>query len=206
MITLMMTMMITLMMMMVRSGGRSGASASRKPALLDRTKSWRQAEVTKVVIPAVTSIIILVAAIITILIRQEKRLALEEGLRRPPSQPLPSLRPLSQPPSLRSLPPSSSSSSDFLRPHSGHPRLLCHGTRQLGSRRLARNTSPGLPDRSHGNTSLSDNKRYKDIKIQKIQKIQRFKDSKIQMKGCKLHMISSSYQDPMLLLPATPNR
>ena len=54
--------------------------------------------------------------------------------------------------------------------------------------------------------SLSDNKRYKDIKIQKIQKIQRFKDSKIQMKGCKLHMISSSYQDPMLLLPATPNR
>ena len=118
MITLMM---ITLMMMMVRSGGRSGASASRKPALLDRTKSWRQAEVTKVVIPAVTSIIILVAAIITILIRQEKRLALEEGLRRPPSQPLPSLRPLSQPPSLRSLPPSSSSSSDFLRPTSLRP-------------------------------------------------------------------------------------
>ena len=60
MITLMMTMMITLMMMMVRSGGRSGASASRKPALLDRTKGGRQAEVAKVVIviPVVGSIII----------------------------------------------------------------------------------------------------------------------------------------------------
>ena len=150
MITLMMTLMTTTMLtMMLRSGGRSGASASRKPALLDRTKGWRQAEVTKVVIPAVTSIIILVAAIITILIRQEKRLALEEGLRRPPSQPLPSLRPLSQPPSLRSMPPSSSFSSHLLRPISGHPQLLCLGTHQLGSRRLDRNTSRGLPDRSH---------------------------------------------------------
>ena len=126
MITLMMTMMITLMMMMVRSGGRSGASASRKPALLDRTKGGRQTEVAKVVIVGsiiilATSIILVVTSIITILTRQEKRLALEEGLRRPPSQPLPSLRPLSQPPSLRSMPPSSSSSSDFLRPTSLRP-------------------------------------------------------------------------------------
>ena len=153
MITLMMTLMTTTMLtMMLRSGGRSGASASRKPALLDRTKGGRQAEVAKVVIviPVVGSIIIpVVTSIITILTRQEKRLALEEGLRRPPSQPLPSLRPLSQPPSLRSMPPSSSFSSHSLRPISGHLQLPCLGTHQLGSRQLDRNTSRGLPDRAH---------------------------------------------------------
>ena len=47
--------------------------------------------------------LILLVNIYTSQIRQEKRAALEEGLRRPPSQPLPSLRPLSQPPSLRYL-------------------------------------------------------------------------------------------------------
>ena len=97
-----------MMITMRRSGGRSGASASRKPALLDRTKSWRQAKVIKVVIiiPAnvismITIIPAVVSSMIILMCRQEKRLALEEGLRRPPSQPLPSLRPLSQPPSLR---------------------------------------------------------------------------------------------------------
>ena len=48
-------------------------------------------------------LILLVHNIYAPQIRQEKRAALEEGLRRPPSQPLPSLRPLSQPPSLRYL-------------------------------------------------------------------------------------------------------
>ena len=74
MITLTMKMMMMLMLMMtmtmtmVRSGGRSGASASRKPALLDRTKGGRQAEVTKVVIviPLVSSIIILATSIILV--------------------------------------------------------------------------------------------------------------------------------------------
>ena len=124
-----------MMIKMRRSGGRSGASASRKPALLDRTKGWRQAKV--IILPAnVISMIIIIPAVVSSMIilmcRQEKRLALEEGLRRPPSQPLPSLRPLSQPPSLRLfffchpwssmlsllLPPSSSlclSSSHFLQ-------------------------------------------------------------------------------------------
>ena len=108
---------------MRRSGGRSGASASRKPALLDRTKGRRQEKVIKVVIilPAnVISMIIIIPAVVSSMIilmcRQEKRLALEEGLRRPPSQPLPSLRPLSQPPSLRLF--------FFCHPH--HHRLLCY--------------------------------------------------------------------------------
>ena len=158
-----------MMIKMRRSGGRSGASASRKPALLDRTKGWRQAKVIKVVIiiPAnVISMIIIIPAVVSSMIilmcRQEKRLALEEGLRRPPSQPLPSLRPLSQPPSLRLF--LSSSIMVFyviiivatiiiivlvlitFLTISGHQQLLCLGTHHLGSLR-ARNTSHGLPDR-----------------------------------------------------------
>ena len=94
---------------MCEPGGSCGASAPRKSTLLDRTKGRRQKEVAILRILfrlsnlSDTDLLILLVHIYTSQIRQEKRAALEEGLRRPPSQPLPSLRPLSQPPSLRYL-------------------------------------------------------------------------------------------------------